>query len=294
MLPGRRLGRPKRNDGAALPSAPEPNEALIEWVPEQTDADSRREQHVLQLIRENRPTSTNNAYDGKTKEYYEYCRAIYPDDHFNIVLTDQKVHRFMFYQAMRPKKKRGGRGKPSGCHFDKELYLETMRLYDPFWKSPHKAPDEPDDPVGEATISMYKTVLRNIYKEQTASRVNDRTWDQIWTLPLLNLHNLVKIRRPARDKKNYKEKFENVFAPYEIAEEFPKIEGEMWSKGGETVRSACVWIRHRFCLLFSTTGILRCESLYRAELSDFVGLWTKNASDVHRIYIMILQIAIGK
>ena len=32
---------------------------------------------------------------------------------------------------------------------------------------------------------------------------------------------------------------------------------------------------------------------FRADLSDFVGLWTKLVTDVHPIYILILQIAQG-
>ena len=158
---------------------------------------------------------------------------------------------------------------------------------------PHVAPLEPEDPVGEATISLYKTVIHTIYVEQTAKRIQSRTWDQVWTLPLQNLHNLVEIRQATAAKCNYKEKFDQDFAPYEIAEEFPTIEQQMWNKC-KCNRSTAAWIRHRFCLLFSTNGILRCESLFKADLSDFVGLWTKATTDVHPIYIMIMQIAQGK
>ena len=135
-------------------------------------------------------------------------------------------------------------------------------------------------------------MICSIYSEQVARRIQCQTWDQVWTLPLLNLHNLVKVRRVASDKRNFKEKFGSDFAPYEIAEEFPTIEASTWSKC-KCNRSTAAWIRHRFCLLFSTNGILRCESLFRADLSDFVGLWTKLVTDVHPIYILILQIAQG-
>ena len=296
MLPGRRLGRPSRNDGAALPTASAPSEAAIVWAPSSSDADSVRERAVLRMTDENRPVATLLAYDGKKQEYLEYCDAIYPHDPYRRTLEASKVYRFMFYQAMRGKKRRGGKPKPSErqqkCAFDEPLYRATMAKYEHWFESPHQSPDEPDNPVGESTIALYKTVIRNLYKEQTANRALTSTWDQIWTLPLLNLHNLVKIRRPAMEKRNYKEKFEHEFAPYEIAVEFPRIEAATWSQG-QCNRSAAAWIRHRFCLLFSTTGVLRCESLYRAELSDLVGLWTKSQSDVHHIYILILQIALG-
>ncbi len=38
----------------------------------------------------------------------------------------------------------------------------------------------------------------------------------------------------------------------------------------------------------------RCESLYRAELSDFLGLDMKKPEDVHPLFLMISQIPQGK
>jgi hypothetical protein len=44
-----------------------------------------------------------------------------------------------------------------------------------------------------------------------------------------------------------------------------------------------------------TSGILRSESLYRAELSDFMGVTLNdNKSDIHPMFVMVNQIAIGK
>ena len=54
-------------------------------------------------------------------------------------------------------------------------------------------------------------------------------------------------------------------------------------------------LRHRYCLLHLTSGILRCESLHRAELSDFLGITIpKKDTDVHAMYVMVNQIAFGK
>ena len=293
MLRGRKLGRHASNRNSISPGLEPPPDAPIVWAPLEDEGDSLREQAVLQMTDHNRPENTNRAYKGKMEEYYEYCRLVYPHVRNPYILNSTYVYRFIFYQAMRPKKKRGG--KPSnraGQFFDLDLYMETMHKYESWFQSPNVVPEEPENPVGEATIALYKTVIRSIYMEQTAKRSQSRTWDQIWTLPLLNLHNLVKIRRPAADKRNFKEKFDTDFAPYEIAEEFPKIEATTWSKC-KCKQSTVAWMRHHFCLLFSTNGILRCESLFRADLSDFVGLWTKLVTDVHPIYILILQIAQG-
>ena len=119
-----------------------------------------------------------------------------------------------------------------------------MAKYEAWFKNADNSPPvEPDNPVGEATIALYKTVLRNIYRKQTAERSQDLTWDQIWTLPSINLHNLVKIRRPAADKRNYKEKFEDDLSPYEVAEEFPRLEDYTWKKG-EDNQTVAAWLRH--------------------------------------------------
>ena len=293
MLRGRKLGRPRHNEGRSLPSLEDQDEGAIVWGPEDNEADSQREQAVLTMTEHNRPENTKRAYNSKIEEYYEYCRLLYPHDRNKYILKPSYVYRFIFYQAMRPKKKRGGKpSQRSGEKFDLDLFNQTMAKYSSWLHTQSAFPEEPDDPVGESTIALYKTVIRTIYMEQVAQRVQAQTWDQIWTLGLRNIHNLVKIRRPAADKRNFKEKFDSEFAPYEIAEEFPTIESMIWSKC-KCNRSAAAWMRHRFCLLFSTNGILRCESLFRADLSDFVGLWWKSYTDVHPIYILILQIAQG-
>ena len=294
MLRGRKLGRPSLKAASASSGIQQCSDPPIQWAPVETEADSKREQVVLRLTDWNRPENTMQAYDGKTEEYYEYCDVLYPHKRNRYILNPTYVYRFIFYQAMRPKKKRGRRpSKRIGGHFDLELYKETMAKYEAWFENADNSPPvEPDNPVGEATIALYKTVLRNIYRKQTAERSQDLTWDQIWTLPSINLHNLVKIRRPAADKRNYKEKFEDDLSPYEVAEEFPRLEDYTWKKG-EDNRTAAAWLRHRFCLLFSTNGILRAESLYNAELSDCRGLWTKKDTDVHKIYMFILQIPKG-
>jgi hypothetical protein len=297
MLAVRSRGRPT-NSSTRLPTAePHANQGVI-WAPSVTVDDSSYEQAVLHMIAAGRPTNTSKQYDGKVSEYSSYCDSVYPMDPYRQNLCASKVYRFIFYQAMRNKKKRGGgtigTDTATVSRFDCSDYDTVMENYRQWLRSPTETPVEPDNPVGERMIAAYKTALHWVYKDQVARRVCGLTWDQIWTLPLLNLHNLVKIRRSTQDKKNYVEKIDQDFAPYQIAEEFPRIERAFWERGSKCLRSAYAWLRHRFCVLFSTSGILRCESLYKAELSDFLGLRMKKKTDVHRLYLMIMQIATGK
>ena len=289
-------GRPT-NSSPRLPTAePQANQAIV-WAPSVMVDDSSYEQAVLHMIAAGRPSNTAKQYDGKVSEYSSYCDSVYPMDPYRQNLCASKVYRFIFYQAMRKKKKCGGTSTVDTAtlsRFDCGEYDLVMENYQQWLVSPTETPAEPENPVGERMIAAYKTALHWVYKDQVALRVCGLTWDQIWTLPLLNLHNLVKIRRSSVDKKNYVEKIDQDFAPYQIAEEFPRIEAAFWERGAKCQRSAYVWLRHRFCVLFSTSGILRCESLYKAELSDFIGLRMKKTTDVHSLYLLIMQIATGK
>ena len=47
-------------------------------------------------------------------------------------------------------------------------------------------------------------------------------------------------------------------------------------------------------MLHTTSGILRCESIHRAELSDFLDLMLKKKQDPHPLTLMITQLPAGK
>jgi hypothetical protein len=67
-------------------------------------------------------------------------------------------------------------------------------------------------------------------------------------------------KHKARIKKdNFGVKVDHEFAPYTAAEEIPNIEEEMWKRGyGGTCSSAYAWLRNRYALLQTYSGILWC------------------------------------
>ena len=269
---------------------------IVEWVPRSIRNDSAViEQAVLHQISAGRPTSTKKAHDSKINEYYEYCQSVYSSDPFCNNLDHEKVFFFMFYQAMRePRKRGGGRNRPR-AKFNREEYESIIAQHRDWMKNPNNSPPPvPDTAVSEVTFAQYKQCLRWIYKDQVARRVTTLTWDQVWPLACNNLHHLVKTRRAEHKKKNYHEKVDHEFAPYTVVEDFPLIEQETWKNGYGSVRSASAWLRHRYCLLQSTSGILRCESLFKAELSDLLGVVVCHDHDPHPIYVLVMQIATGK
>ena len=120
----------------------------------------------------------------------------------------------------------------------------------------------PDDPISAATLGVYKTVLRSIWKLQLARGLVNVQWEQLWDINLDNISAWVKKRRALADKQSYKEKVDEHFAPFEAVEKFNAIETEFWRRGYGGVRSAFAALMYRFCLLFSTSSILRAESLF--------------------------------
>ena len=266
---------------------------IMEWVPTSiTDDTSAYEQAVLHQISSSRPTSTRKAHDPKIEEFYEYCRSVYPLDPFCNNLDDKKVYKFMFYQSMREPRQRGGGKNRPRIGFDRADYDSILEKYR--FDSTEPPPEPPDNTISEKTFAQYKQCLQKIHRDQVARRVTNLTWEQVWTLASHNLHQLVKRRVPERKKKNYHEKVDYEFAPYTVVEDFPQIETEIWVNGYGSVRSASAWLRHRYCLLQSTSGILRCESLFKAELSDLLGVVVRHDHDPHPLYVLVMQIATGK
>ena len=79
-------------------------------------------------------------------------------------------------------------------------------------------------------------------------------------------------------------------------ERYPEIELLLWKKAYAVYsRQVVTAMRHRFCCLYLTSGILRGETVYNAELSDFQGIVIQqNDTDIHPIFCMIMQIPFGK
>ena len=46
--------------------------------------------------------------------------------------------------------------------------------------------------------------------------------------------------------------------------------------------------------MHTTSGILRYESLYKGELSDFLCFNVQKPEDPHEVFLMITQLAFGK
>jgi hypothetical protein len=237
----------------------------------------------------------------KIEEYFEFCEDIYAEDHYKFNLTHEKVYRFMFFQSFRILKKRGGRRRHGNhLYFNRTSYDEVMQQFDGTPRSPGESnpmPPQATKVIGWSTFDQYKQIIRKIYKIQKMENVNSLEWDSIWQHSLEELGKQVKKRTPFVKRKTYQEKVTAEFAPYSIVEHYPVIEEELWKDAAAAVgpRQVTCQLRHRYCSQHTASGILRAESLYRAEFSDFLMIRPpKTEMDVHHPDILVNQIALGK
>ena len=157
----------------------------------------------------------------------------------------------------------------------------------------------PQNPIGFSVFQSYKAALKQLYREQQANHGASVTnsWEHVWLPHFDKLRDHVKMRRQAVKRKNYQEKVDGAFAPYTIVDHYGEIENKFFESIYDcaNIRSIITGFRHRFCFLYLTSGILRCESVYQAELSDFQAIVMKNEErDLHPLLLMIMQIPFGK
>ena len=252
------------------------------------------------LTNSRRPENTKKQMDPKLFEFIQYCHLVYPNDPFPTHITFEKVFPFVFYQAFREQRdpsKRRKKGQP--VQFNKEEFDYMQRLFRQNGVATDIDPNDfplPLKPVGYEAWKQYRVVIKNLFNEQVSLKQQAQGWEHIWQMSCRDIEKHVKCRRALVRRANFEEKFSSDFAPYSVVERYGDIERVLFNKADvSSVRSQVTALRHRYCLLMLTSGILRCESLYRAELSDLFGLiHPKVAKDVHQPYLLIMQIQIGK
>jgi len=159
----------------------------------------------------------------------------------------------------------------------------------------------PKQPTGYSTFAIYKAHFRKLYKVQVYEQKLPPIWDQLWGMDMDDLKNHVKNRAPRVKKETHQEKVAGEFAPCTIVERHGEIETKLWEDSVEATgnkQSINTALQHQYAgyaLLHLTSGILRFESLYRAELSDFLCVRPPmQDKDVHQPFVMVNQIAQGK
>jgi hypothetical protein len=272
--------------------------------PGQNDMNELLSKQMDAFTEESRKTTTKLAYNGRIQEYKEFCAYKYRNDEPAVAeqVTHEKAYDFMFDVALiKNRNTKGVKAKMRHMEghsvFDFGAYEHTMKVHKDFYdkKRPISQFPEPTKPLGFDSFNTYRSALWNVHQRQVDKQLNGTPWEMIWKDKCRVLEKHVKLRRERVRKNNYEEKLDAQFLPYTLVKEIGNIEVSLFNASREGgVDSALGYGRHRALFLQTKSGILRGESVFKAELSDFLGLKVHHAKDHHEIFVLVMQIATGK
>jgi hypothetical protein len=129
---------------------------------------------------------------------------------------------------------------------------------------------------------------------------NSLTKNQLRSNRVERLMRMVQSRKRRLAKQNYEEKLEAEFSPYTLVHEIPRIERLLFFKKNHlkidciaALRDRYGTINIRFCLLMTSNGILRGESLIKSDLSDLCDIVVEGNS-LDKAHIFVMRITSGK
>ena len=256
------------------------------------------QQTVFNIDQETRPVNTMLAYEGKQAKFVEFCRYIFPSESpaLQELVTADKLYMFLWYQSLRGKRKPGKKKRHSNGN-ETQQQGEEHSCFDPEDYNAVKLKfagsdvhEDPINPVKAQQVHSYKCAVRQIWMRQVSERCNSLSWEQIYNLQCQQLTGMVKKRRPRVNKAQYKEKIDGHFAPYlTVGKPIEALEQKLWEYAkAPTFRVVLAELRNRFCFLQTFAGILRGESLFKAELSDLLYFNLDNKCDPTPMQILIL------
>jgi hypothetical protein len=226
------------------------------------------------------------------REWRDYCLHVDPNSRFPLQMTAHKVYNFMFYQLFRQKNIGTSRSQYTFNGRDYDRVLSEYRIHLENYTR-HKTPiPHPAEGLGKSALHQYRAYLRKIHASHVAENLTSIPFELVFTEPCKKLVRTGETRKTKQDRENYKEKVDKVFGPYHAVEKMDEVEEKMWKRSMK-IQGSGSWLRNRFVFLYTTAGILRSESLFRAELSDFLCIKVKKAEDIHPLMVMITQIPEG-
>lgn len=262
-------------------------------------------------------TNTAQAYNHKVAEFLGFCLSLYPvtspGDNATTV-NEEKLFGFLFYTSRRPTRTRG-RPSSNACRlkpgvFDRNEYDRIMEV--------NVTPSA--YLVGYDVLNQTYSGIVKLWKRQCDLGANNATKDQLRSERVLSLMDLVKKRKKryiplcllrfwltlylpvARlltgathrlSRQGFKEKLKCGLSPYLLVEKIPVIEEWLWEHNALLPIFSLASIRDRFVFLLSTHAILRGESLFLSDLSDYCDLVVENAG-CSECHVLVLQVDTGK
>jgi hypothetical protein len=262
-------------------------------------------QQVLRDDRVGRPINTSKIYDGRVKEFIDFCMAKYPSRGRGAdsptTVTEEKLFGFLFYQSRRPPRSLKGRKNKKKQTTDREDEEEQEVLDGSFNENEYDYYMAQENlhlcaskPIGYSVINHYMCSILDLHQQQVDNGCNNITKAQLRSNRVQKLLANVKIRKVAISKENFEERLTTEFAPYTVANEIPRLENELFERNSHSTILCIASFRDRMCLLQTISGILRGESMFKADLSDTCDLVHNHSSSSQSIHISVLRIATGK
>ena len=160
---------------------------------------------------------------------------------------------------------------------------------------------EPKKGVGFSTMVTTKAAIKKLWLSQVEGTPLLSMEDEIFGLTFTKMMNIVKERKIRQARLNYVEKVDKDSAPMESVSHINVLEQSLFDHGVSTSgkfkasqKSVHSSLRNRFIFLCTTCGVLRGESMFKAELSDLYNIAVTQKKDPHPFMILILQISAGK
>ena len=253
---------------------------------------------------------TFTAYEPKKQEWDEFCAQIYgpaamlnsgveslqalpPQTLMQVyTVTPNKCYNFVFYQAHRKIRSRRQATDTQFGAAEAEEYKAINEVYG----GAQANPPDPPTCLGHSQVNIYKATVYNIFLEQKASGCNSFSWqDDINSDALKMLMKKIRNRAPLVAKRNAEEKIDAHMAPFFYVQWLPHLERYFFAKGVSNHRSVVFSsLRNAFTFKFSLAGVLRGESLERADLSDLCDYFWQGEPDPYPIHLLIMAICQGK
>ena len=256
-------------------------------------------QTIRNLVKETKKdddNQTEKAYNPKIAEFKEYCDFQYggiEKENGRYKVNSVKAHSFIYYHAFREQKKRGKKRKGDILLFNTEEYVNINNAA---MKLAHgETMKEPTLGLNYQMMVTYRCALQNLLKDQIDNGVTTETSELIFGKRFQTVMKMVKERKNRQNKKNYKEKIDSNSSPMQSAEHTASLEEWFFNNAiGSGWTTIYASLRNRFTFLYTVKGILRGESMYKAELSDSFGIYVNSRREIHPFYLDVMQIATGK
>jgi hypothetical protein len=100
--------------------------------PNDVELNRQMEMAVLDIQQIGRPTNTSEAMDPKVMEYFQFCDHVCESDNYKCVLVYEKIHRFMWHQSFRERKKSDAEvraARKRGEYFNVAEYNEVIAAF---------------------------------------------------------------------------------------------------------------------------------------------------------------------